>query len=399
MITLYRRHLQRCAHREEGRKHRNCACPLWAQGTLGAERIRESLNTTSWKRASGIVLEWEAAGTRQPKPAPVADRPTWADLEKRYKAEAERRIALPEGAKKKLAASTWKRYQQTIKFFGDFLTAQGVSRLEEINRSLVEDFKAWRFEETRKRKQSRGGSGVTLDVAILHAVFAYATKSEMLARNPVEMEGRPGDNPDGGAEAFDPRQLARLREHAGGDTLAFLLLRHTGLRGGDAAGLTWAEIDWEAREINRLTQKRRKRVVVPIHTELLFALEAERDRRSPGPDDRVLLMEPDTGKPFTRPKLYNRIVALGKRAGVPHAHPHRFRDTFAVDMLAKGASLYEVAKLLGDTVETTEEHYARFVLELRERARRIMETDGLEKAVGTPRVRGQSASQRVQWTQ
>jgi hypothetical protein len=38
-----------------------------------------------------------------------------------------------------------------------------------------------------------------------------------------------------------------------------------------------------------------------------------------------------------------------------------------------------VAKLLGDTVDTVEKHYAPFVRELRERARRIMETgEGLE---------------------
>jgi integrase len=75
------------------------------------------------------------------------------------------------------------------------------------------------------------------------------------------------------------------------------------------------------------------------------------------------------------------MVALGKRAGVPDAHPHRFRDTFAVDMLSRGASAYEVAKLLGDTVDTIERHYAPFVKELRERTRRIMEnTEGIERA-------------------
>ena len=61
------------------------------------------------------------------------------------------------------------------------------------------------------------------------------------------------------------------------------------------------------------------------------------------------------------------------------AYPHRFRDTFAVDLLLKGASPYDVAKLLGDTIDTVEKHYAPFVRELRERARRIVESnDGLE---------------------
>ncbi len=98
----------------------------------------------------------------------------------------------------------------------------------------------------------------------------------------------------------------------------------------------------------------------------------------PQPDERIL-MNPRTGEPMTRPRLYRRMLALGKRAGVPEAHPHRYRDTFAVDMLARGATAYEVAKLLGDTVDTVEKHYAPFVKELGERTRRLMENgQGLE---------------------
>ncbi len=37
----------------------------------------------------------------------------------------------------------------------------------------------------------------------------------------------------------------------------------------------------------RLTLKRRKRVLIPMHAELSFALEAESQRRSPLPEDLV----------------------------------------------------------------------------------------------------------------
>jgi predicted transcriptional regulator len=37
--------------------------------------------------------------------------------------------------------------------------------------------------------------------------------------------------------------------------------------------------------------------------------------------------------------------------------PRRFRDTLAVDLLLRGASPYDAAKLLGDTIETVERHY------------------------------------------
>ena len=100
---------------------------------------------------------------------------------------------------------------------------------------------------------------------------------------------------------------------------------------------------------------------------------------------------------MTRPRLYGRMLALGKRAGVPDAHPHRYRDTFAVDMLARGASPYDVAKLLGDTVATVEKHYAPFVKELRDRARRIMENgEGLEKTDCTKIAQSQPTPARIQ---
>jgi integrase len=77
---------------------------------------------------------------------------------------------------------------------------------------------------------------------------------------------------------------------------------------------------------------------------------------------------------MTRPRLYQRRKAIGRRAGIEDVHPHRFRDTFAVEMLARGATPYDVAKLLGGEIATVEKHYAAFVRELRERVRNLMET-------------------------
>jgi integrase len=122
--------------------------------------------------------------------------------------------------------------------------------------------------------------------------------------------GRPGSEPERGSQPFKPDEIRKLREQAKLDALAFALLRWTGLRGSDAVALTWADVDLQAGEIVRVTQKRGKRVVVPIHKELLFALETEHDKREPQPWDKVLV-NPETGAPLTRPRLYERMMALG----------------------------------------------------------------------------------------
>jgi integrase len=301
--------------------------------------------------------------------------PTWDDLKAGFSVFREQRIAMG-----KLAQSTSSRYEVTIRDFGEFLAAEKITLLQDISRPVVERFKVWRVARINKKKHSRGATGLVLDAAILHRIFSFALENEMVMKNPVRMEGKPGENPQGGAEPFTATELSKLREKAGPDSLAFLLLRWTGLRGVDAAKLTWREVHFDSKEIERVTQKRRKKVILPIHAELLFAIETEYERMNPEPTDRVLL-NPFAGTPMTRPGLYRRMLALGKRAGVQNAHPHRFRDTLAVDMLSRGASPYDVAKMLGDTIDTVERHYTPFVKELRDRVRTILETGtGIEEA-------------------
>ena len=55
-----------------------------------------------------------------------------------------------------------------------------------------------------------------------------------------------------------------------------------------------------------------------------------------------------------------RLFAL---AGVPSGHAHRYRDTFAVELLLSGVPLERVSVLLGhQSVRVTEKHYAPWVL-------------------------------------
>jgi integrase len=315
------------------------------------------------------------AGYQEPKIEPAF---TWKELRAAVNMRMSQQISLG-----KMANSTRQRYEHTLKSFEEFLNLRRVDEVQKMDRPFIEAFKVWRRAKIMNKKFSRSGRSLSLDVAILHGVFTVAVEDEMVSRNPVRMEGRPGDNPEAGAQPFDGNALNKLRKFAGPDMLIFLLLRWTALRGSDAVNLTWREVSFERKEIERLTQKRRKKVIVPLNKELLFALEVEQELRNPNPADRVLI-NPATGRPMTRPRLYQRMVALGKRAGVPDAHPHRFRDTLAVDMLEKGASPYDVAKTLGDTIETIEKHYAPFTKELRDRVRRIMENgEGLEKTLDT----------------
>ncbi|HTC67627.1 MAG TPA: hypothetical protein VK685_10870 [Candidatus Acidoferrum sp.] len=131
-----------------------------------------------------------------------------------------------------------------VREFGEFLGSEKVSLLKDINKLLVERFKCWRLQRIHRKKFARGASSLTLDVAILHRIFSFAMENDFVLANPVRMEDRPGDNPQGGAEPFTAEELGKLRENAANDLLPLLLLRWTGLRGSDAVGLTWQEVDF-----------------------------------------------------------------------------------------------------------------------------------------------------------
>jgi hypothetical protein len=64
VLNLYRRHLTNCRHRQKGRKHRSCQCPLWVEGTLRGERVRRSLDMRSWEAGQDLLRAWESKGVK-----------------------------------------------------------------------------------------------------------------------------------------------------------------------------------------------------------------------------------------------------------------------------------------------------------------------------------------------
>jgi integrase/recombinase XerD len=56
------------------------------------------------------------------------------------------------------------------------------------------------------------------------------------------------------------------------------------------------------------------------------------------------------------------LAGLFKKAKIVGGHSHRFRDTFAVELLQAGVSLENVSVLLGHTnIQVTQQHYAPWV--------------------------------------
>ena len=289
-------------------------------------------------------------------PAPAA----LADLEQKFLDHIERRVKLGE-----LAESSRKLYADTTIRFMDRMIELGIKTVEEITTEVLDTYLVRRVEDMKAHRKT--GRGIVTEKTVLAMVFNFAREEGLIPKSPLTKRYRPDVDP-GGSEPFTTEEMERLLVAVDDKTLLlpFLLLKNTGLRGGDASDLTWDAVDLTTRTIKVRTRKRKKWVSIPVASELAEELDKVYAERKPEPGDRVL-------QGWTRARLYKEMIALGIRAAVANANPHRFRDTLVSTLLSKGASLFDVSRLIGDSPEVVDKYYASCTQEQQDRVRGLLE--------------------------
>jgi hypothetical protein len=140
------------------------------------------------------------------------------------------------------------------------------------------------------------------------------------------------------ALATDPNRRRRLIVE---------LLARTGMRAGEIGGLRddamyrLGDTHWLRVPVGKLHNDRS----VPLHPLLVGLINDYRAWR--GPTSTGLLVERDDHRPFDRRTIHRYVLAVAKRAGVGHVHPHQLRHTLATQCLNRGMSLEAIAALLG----------------------------------------------------
>ena len=94
-------------------------------------------------------------------------------------------------------------------------------------------------------------------------------------------------------------------------------------------------------------------------------------------------------------KWQRRLHTLFELAGIEKGHAHRFRDTFAVELLLGGTPMERVSVLLGHrSVRITEKHYSPWVRARQEQLEadlvKTWENDPVLGFTGTSAVRGKT---------
>lgn len=267
-----------------------------------------------------------------------------------------RRVILGE-----LAERTRDLYVDTAEKFFAWLQENSVRKMDEVDRACVERYLVYRKEGSSKGRPLAESSMQT-EVSVLKVIFRYAVEEKLVAASPLAgiRDSRSPVLPT--PEPFTDEEIARLDglEKTAEDALVYSLFRFTGLRCSDVSALTWEAIDWKGKFLKWKTKKRGRTVVVPLIPRLYEVLE----KQSESYGDRIL----SVGKG----SMYQIIKKLGRAAGVQNCHPHKFRTHFICELLGKGASIYDVAAMVGDNVNTIQTYYAAITDRQQERIRGIM---------------------------
>lgn len=347
MLTIYRRHLKRCKHRAQGRKHRHCQCPIWADGILSGVEIRESLKMRDWQRAQEHVREWEARAQRPVETAAKTIGAAW----KEFLSDLEAR---------KLADSTIRKYRLLKRQMEEFAARRGLRFLSEIDLTTASAFRAgWKDGPRSSAKK----------LERLRAFFRFGVKRKWTTENPAGELKAPRITlcptlPYTREEmvkilAATDEYLNEMPKHgkANGRRIRglVLLLRYSGMRISDAVNLRASQI--KGNRLFLYTQKTGVPVNAILPEFVVKALET-----TPKVNDECYFWS-GTGKLDSSVRSWQtRLRKVFELAGISDGHPHRLRDTYAVELLLAGVPIERVSALLGHrSVRITEVHYAPWV--------------------------------------
>ena len=311
----------------------SCRCSLWCKGFVEGRFVRESLKTRSQERAEQLVRQREA----NLAPAPSAVSTTVDFAIQKYFEDCEAR---------RLAGGTLRKYRTFRSVLTKFAEKKGIITLNSFGPQQVRDFMGQR---------KLGPMSAAKEIERVRTFFTFCVENEWLAKNPASVV-KPPKVRTLPRTPFAEQEVQTILAKAENDReLAFVLtLRHTGLRIGDASLLKTSHVT--GNRVHLYTTKSGTPVSVVIPPNLASLL-----RTLPTTGGYLFLIG-ESIHPHTTSNLWRRrIKRMCKDAEVTPGHPHRFRHTLAADLLSKGASIEDVAAILGNSPGVVQKHYSQWI--------------------------------------
>lgn len=341
MLEPYRRHTKKCPHFGKSQNYTKCNCPIYI---YKGGNDRQSLKTRDWQRAIKMIDRWESA------PKSVVHIISIRKAVDSYIKDCRTR---------NLGEGTITSYENTLDPLAKHCKAAHITNIAEITTVTVREFRDGR---------KRAASTQRRELQCLRTFFYFCLSNKWIDENPAKPVKPPREE-DPPTMPFEREEIitmldacqritnfysdgiarARLRARA-----LLLLLLYSGFRISDAVKLERKRIDKMGRIFIR-TMKTGVKLYITLPEDCLEAL-------ADVPVESEYFFWSGKCKLSTAVGSARRTIAcVTKLAGID-GHPHRFRDTFAVELLLKGAELRTVQLLLGHkSIKTTEKHYAPYV--------------------------------------
>ena len=319
-----------------------------------SKRTLRSLGTRNWDLAQNKIRELEATGDRE--------RKTILDATESFVRDAEAR-----GLR---IASVYK-YKLLFKQLNAFVRDKGFLYLDELDVDALRGFReSWKNKNYSARKKLEA---LRTFLRFAHDA-AWILKNHALAIKPPKVEQPPTmpysrDEFNRVVRACESYPSAEHPNARLGSRLKalVLLLRYSGLRITDAVTLSSHQVKDGVLVLR--TEKTGTDVRVPLPEIAVNALDAAAQ-----PNGHYFWSGLGTKKSCVGD--YQRAFKkLYKLADVQNGHAHRWRDTFAVELLLARVPLVEVSVLLGhQSIKVTQTHYAPWVIERQEQLEKSVRT-------------------------
>lgn len=366
-VVIFVRHSAGCKHAGDDFARR-CNCRKHLRWTVNGKRYRRPANTRSWQEAERAKRDIEAqlAGripTTEEAGKPIADAVALFIQDKTVQGVSE---------------SVVRKYTRELKRLTDFCESAGVFTVQAVSRELLTGYCAtWetRYPSSCTRAKVRERC---------RAFLRYCYECKWLERIPALPKIKIEEVPtmpladDEYVRLLDALYVVNPRRWDGKQSTRGLstemhtrircllqLMRWSGLAIRDALSLTKAALTWDtAHQTYRVTTSRQK---TDTHVSILLPPDVSAELKPLAEKHSVYVLFPEAALDFedlakTYTNRYIRPAFEAANIGCQtHMVSHRLRDTFAVDLLSKGVGIEAVAKALGDTVKTTEKHYAKWV--------------------------------------
>lgn len=241
------------------------------------------------------------------------------------------------------------RSEKTLKQYYDALT----KLLDEIPKN-IKDIKTNDIRYHLAHYQSThkvSNATVNNKRKFLSAFFVWATKEEIIDRNPM-LKINSIKEKYVTKKPFSDIELAKIRDVLKNDREKALVefLLSTGCRVSEVAGLKVEDVNFRDGECVVCGKGNKERTVY-INNKAMYYLE----RYLPDKMDasRPLFLN-GWGKSMAKGNIEQLMRDIGKRAGVSKVHPHRFRRTMATNAMKRGMPVQYIQVILGHSkLDTT----------------------------------------------